>query len=95
MAIRTLIWGENVHEQINKTVAEIYPEGMHNQIAKLLKSDTNLSVKTTTLQEPEHGLTDKVLEETDVLIWWGHRLMATSPTKSSSASPSGSGKAWD
>ncbi|MBZ9601735.1 ThuA domain-containing protein [Phyllobacterium chamaecytisi] len=73
MAIRTLIWGENVHEQINKTVAEIYPKGMHNQIAKLLQSDTNLSVKTTTLQEPEHGLTDKVLEETDVLVWWGHR----------------------
>ncbi|HMF67989.1 MAG TPA: ThuA domain-containing protein [Phyllobacterium sp.] len=73
MAIRTLIWGENVHEQINKTVADIYPEGMHNQIAKLLKSDGNLSVKTTTLQEPEHGLTDNVLEETDVLVWWGHR----------------------
>jgi len=73
MAIRTLIWGENVHEQINKTVADIYPECMHNQIAKLLKSDGNLSVKTTTLQEPEHGLTDNVLEETDVLVWWGHR----------------------
>jgi trehalose utilization protein len=73
MTIRTLVWGENVHEQMNKTVAEIYPEGMHNQIAKLLAIDCNLSIKTTTLQEPEHGLTDTVLEETDVLIWWGHR----------------------
>jgi trehalose utilization protein len=73
MPIRTLVWGENVHEHINKTVADIYPEGMHNQIAKLIGKDTNISVKTTTLQEPEHGLTDKVLEETDVLVWWGHR----------------------
>ncbi|SDP87305.1 ThuA domain-containing protein [Phyllobacterium sp. OV277] len=73
MTIRTLVWGENVHEKMNKTVAEIYPEGMHNQIAKLLKSDGNISVKTTTLQEPEHGLTEKALDETDVLIWWGHR----------------------
>ena len=73
MTIRTLVWGENVHEQMNKTVAEIYPEGMHNQIAKLLAIDGNLSVKTTTLQEPEHGLTDKVLGDTDVLVWWGHR----------------------
>jgi len=73
MTIRTLVWGENVHEQMNKTVAEIYPKGMHNQIAKLLAIDCNLSIKTTTLQEPEHGLTDTVLEETDVLIWWGHR----------------------
>lgn len=73
MTIRTLVWGENVHEQMNKTVAEIYPEGMHNQIAELLASDGNIAVKTTTLQEPEHGLTDKVLDETDVLVWWGHR----------------------
>ncbi|MEK1887738.1 MAG: ThuA domain-containing protein [Phyllobacterium sp.] len=73
MAIRTLVWGENVHEKMNKTVAEIYPEGMHNQIAKLLAADSNLSIKTTTLQAPEHGLTDKALDETDVLIWWGHR----------------------
>ncbi|MCX8280675.1 ThuA domain-containing protein [Phyllobacterium sp. 0TCS1.6C] len=73
MPIRTLVWGENVHEHINKTVADIYPEGMHNQIAKLLRSDTNIEVRTATLQEPEHGLTEKALEETDVLVWWGHR----------------------
>ncbi|GAF19454.1 hypothetical protein JCM19046_4106 [Bacillus sp. JCM 19046] len=29
-------------------------------------------VKTATLDEPEHGLTNDVLEQTDVLIWWGH-----------------------
>jgi len=27
--IRTLVWGENVHEQTNQTVADIYPDGMH------------------------------------------------------------------
>src|SRR5262245_66169790 len=73
MAIRTLVWGENVHEKMNKTVAEIYPEGMHNQIASLLAADKNLAIKTTTLEEPEHGLTERALDETDVLIWWGHR----------------------
>ena len=25
-----------------------------------------------TLDEPEHGLTEAVLAETDVLTWWGH-----------------------
>ena len=29
-------------------------------------------VRTATLDEPEHGLTDAVLAETDVLTWWGH-----------------------
>ena len=31
-----------------------------------------VSVRTATLQEPEHGLGDGVLAETDVLTWWGH-----------------------
>ncbi|GHA17745.1 trehalose utilization protein ThuA [Devosia pacifica] len=72
MPIRTLVWGENVHEQKNKVVADNYPEGMHGQIAKLLSEDSNISVKTATLQEPEHGCTEAALAETDVLMWWGH-----------------------
>ncbi|MBK8086104.1 MAG: ThuA domain-containing protein [Devosia sp.] len=72
MTIRTLVWGENVHEQKNKSVAENYPRGMHGQIASLLIEDKNLSVSTVTLQDPEHGLTVEKLAETDVLIWWGH-----------------------
>ena len=35
MPIRATVWGENVHEQKNKAVADNYPEGMHGQIAKL------------------------------------------------------------
>ena len=72
MTIRTLVWGENVHEQKNKSVAENYPRGMHGQIASLLIEDKNLSVSTVTLQDPEHGLTVEKLAETDVLLWWGH-----------------------
>jgi trehalose utilization protein len=30
-------------------------------------------VRTATLQDPEHGLTDDVLAATDVLTWWGHK----------------------
>src|SRR5688572_10132305 len=73
MPIRTVVWGENVHERMNQVVADIYPNGMHGQIASLLKTDSNISVSTATLQEPEHGLTEARLAETDVLLWWGHR----------------------
>jgi len=31
------------------------------------------TVRTATLDEPEHGLTEAVLDQTDVLIWWGHK----------------------
>lgn len=53
-----------------KTVQEVYPDGIHGQLAKFIGEE--FTVKTATLDEEEHGLTEEVLEETDVLIWWGH-----------------------
>jgi len=73
MPIRATVWGENVHEQKNKAVAENYPKGMHGQIATLLNEDPNIKATTVTLQDAEHGMTEAKLDETDVLVWWGHR----------------------
>ncbi len=70
--IRALVWGENVHEQKNKVVREIYPDGMHETIARGLRESGGIDARTATLQEPEHGLTKEALENTDVLLWWGH-----------------------
>ncbi|KZL24094.1 MULTISPECIES: ThuA domain-containing protein [unclassified Pseudovibrio] len=70
--IKTIVWGENVHEQKNKVVAGIYPDGMHNHIAAALNNDPEISATSATLQDPEHGLTEERLADTDVLIWWGH-----------------------
>lgn len=72
MSIRALVWGENVHERENAVVAGVYPDGMHNAIAAALNEDEGITARSTTLQEPEHGLTPETLAETDVLLWWGH-----------------------
>ncbi len=72
MAIRVTVYGENVHEQKNKVVAGIYPNGMHACIAAALNKDAGVTAGTVTLQEPEHGLTAARLAATDVLVWWGH-----------------------
>jgi len=72
MPIRTVVWGENVHEQTSKVVQAIYPDGMHETIASALRQDKQLEVSTATLQQAEHGLTEARLAETDVLLWWGH-----------------------
>ena len=73
MPIRTVVWGENVHESLNETVGSIYPKGMHGAIADALNADPGISATTATLQQPEHGLPVERLKETDVLTWWGHR----------------------
>jgi trehalose utilization protein len=72
--VRVTVWGENVHEQQEEPVRERYPNGMHGAIADGLSAllGDGVSVRTATLQEPEHGLTDDVLAATDVLTWWGH-----------------------
>ncbi len=72
MTIKAIVWGENVHERTNKTVAEIYPEGMHGAIAAALNKDAGITATTATLQDEEHGLTQARLADTDVLLWWGH-----------------------
>jgi trehalose utilization protein len=71
-AIHVTVWGEYRHEKRNPRVAALYPDGMHATIAAALRQQPGISVRTATLDEPEHGLTESVLAETDVLTWWGH-----------------------
>lgn len=69
--IRVTIWNEYIHEQKEPSVRAIYPDGIHGALAGSLASP-HLEIRTATLDEPEHGLTEAVLENTDVLLWWGH-----------------------
>jgi trehalose utilization protein len=71
--LNIVVWNEFRHEKINEEVAMIYPLGIHAVIAEYLQQETDMQVKTAVLDEAEHGLTDAVLNETDVLIWWGHK----------------------
>ena len=71
-AIRVTVWNEGRHEKSNAKIGELYPEGMHGAIAKHLGTQPDMEVRTATLDEPDHGLTDEVLNSTDVLTWWGH-----------------------
>ena len=72
--LRVTVWGENVHERRDDSVRAIYPDGMHTAIAAGLEEllGDRVRVRIATLQEPEHGLTPEVLDDTDVLTWWGH-----------------------
>src|SRR3954463_16102484 len=72
--LRVTVWGENVHERRDESVRAIYPDGMHAVIADGLTEllGDRVRVRTATLQEPEHGLPQAVLDDTDVLTWWGH-----------------------
>jgi trehalose utilization protein len=72
--IRVTVWGENLHEKRDESVQELYPDGMHNAIASGIGEHLGARavVRVATLDQPEHGLSDAMLANTDVLTWWGH-----------------------
>jgi trehalose utilization protein len=72
---RVTIWNEFQHEKKNEQIGKLYPDGMHGALAKYLRGQ-GYAVQTATLDEPEHGLTDEVLANTDVMLWWGHMAHA-------------------
>jgi len=69
--IKVTVWNEFRHEKKDEAVRKIYPEGIHQTLATFLQK-AGFTVNTATLDQPVHGLTETVLDETEVLIWWGH-----------------------
>src|ERR1700759_3771562 len=65
--IRVLVWDEQQPQQ--KTA---YPNFLGNQIAAHLKTQPDFEVTSGNLGDPEQGLSKESLENTDVLVWWGH-----------------------
>lgn len=70
--IRVTIWNEYKHEQEYENIRKVYPDGIHGCLAGFLQEE--FRVRTATFEMPEHGLTEEVLQETDVLIFWSHAL---------------------
>lgn len=70
--IKVTVWNEFMHEKLDPRVAKIYPKGIHGCIADFLRASGGMEVRTATLDQPENGLSEEVLANTDVLTWWGH-----------------------
>lgn len=77
--IRVTVWNENVHERTEEKIKAVYPNGIHGCIADFLGKNEDITVTTATLDMPGCGLSNEVLENTDVLIWWAHCYHAQVP----------------
>jgi trehalose utilization protein len=71
-ACRVTIWNEFIHERSEPAVQAVYPQGIHAALKSGLESHLTAEIRCATLDEPDHGLNDAVLNNTDVLVWWGH-----------------------
>lgn len=65
--VNVLVWDEQQPEQ-----KKAYRNFLGNTIADHLKQNSALNVKSVRLDDPAQGISSKVLEWSDVIVWWGH-----------------------
>lgn len=70
------IYVEDDKANTQPAVLAVYPDGIAAELATLFPDD---QVKTVSCFEPDCGLSAEVLENTDVLFWWGHRFHGKVP----------------
>ncbi|MGM9625371.1 MAG: ThuA domain-containing protein, partial [Eubacteriales bacterium] len=70
--IRVTVWNEYRHEKSEESIRAIYPKGIHGCVKEFLDQHDDLEVRIAALDDPDQGLPDDVLNNTDVLMWWGH-----------------------
>jgi trehalose utilization protein/mannose-6-phosphate isomerase-like protein (cupin superfamily) len=64
--VRVLLWSEQTEPR------DLYPTGISGALANHLSKLPAFEARTAQLSDPDAGITDAVLEATDVLVWWGH-----------------------
>ncbi len=63
-----------------RAIRAVHPEGIHGTLKALLEADGEIAVRhIATLETIEQSLTDEVLGDTDVLIWWSHIAQSEVP----------------
>jgi trehalose utilization protein len=68
---RVTVWAEFRQERNDPAVRMVYPDGIHVVIAEGLR-EAGAEVRIASLDEPDQGLAEDTLADTDVLTWWGH-----------------------
>lgn len=71
---RVVVWSEGT-ANVDENSKKVYPNDVNTVIAEGLKplDEQGWEIITSSLNDPDQGLSDERLNGTDVLIWWGHK----------------------
>lgn len=67
--INITIWNESTHREHK---GNPYPDGMNAALKSIFGNAEEYTVTCALLDDPQQGFPDGLLENTDVLLWWGH-----------------------
>lgn len=74
--MKVVVWDENLHEN-NEEIKKVYPEGISRRIVEGVRSENSEALDWEFVcvhsDMPDFGLSDTLLEETDVLVFWAHK----------------------
>ncbi len=70
--IHVTVWNEDSAAESSEKVLAVYPQGVLGAVAAMFENQQDFQVRTAYLSQEEAGLTEEILEDTDVLVWWGH-----------------------
>ncbi|MEI7730781.1 MAG: ThuA domain-containing protein [Verrucomicrobiota bacterium] len=62
-----VVWSERT------APTNVYPKDINGAIAEGLQGLAGWEIITANIDQPEQGLSDALLKQCDVLIWWGHK----------------------
>ncbi len=71
---KVVVWSEG-SANVDKGSKEVYPNDINTAIADGLKplQAEGWEIVKANLSDPDQGVSDELLNSTDVLIWWGHK----------------------
>lgn len=72
MSIHVTVWNEDSAKESREEVLAVYPRGVLGAVADILAEEKDFLVREAFLSQEEAGLTEEILSDTDVLVWWGH-----------------------
>ena len=69
-----VVWSEGT-ANVDPASSRIYPQDVNTAIAEGLAplGAKGWEIVKASLNDPDQGVSDELLERTDVLIWWGHK----------------------
>jgi len=75
--MRVTIFTELSRSMAKEEAKISYPEGMNACLYNFISKEHEVTMIVHTADDDGTALTDEILAETDVLIWWGHHYHAT------------------
>lgn len=77
--LRVRIWCEGTAPR------NIYPDDIDGAVSQALQGQADIQFSTARLDQPDAGLPDAILQQTDVLVWWGRLKHENVPNDRSDA----------